>query len=129
MVTNTRTYNITEYATKALEALNKMEKEQKAGQSVTGGKKEVILAIKDDIKALIDKGYTVQQISEALKTDVFGILPKTITEIVINKKQTTKKTVTKASTKQITKQATDKITKSVTEKSGTFKIKADSEDI
>ena len=129
MVTNTRTYNITEYATKALEALNKMEKEQKAGQSVTGGKKEVILAIKDDIKALIDKGYTVQQISEALKTDVFGILPKTITEIVINKKQTPKKTVKKASTKQVTKQATDKLTKSVTEKSGTFKIKADSEDI
>lgn len=87
MAKEPRTFDITEYATKARAALSHLEKTQQPGQLVSGSKTDVVRCIKADIKALMDKGYTAQQVSDALKLDVFSILPKSITEIVKGKKQ------------------------------------------
>lgn len=86
MAKEPRTFDITEYATKARAALSKLEKTQQPGQLVSGSKTDVVQFIKADIKALMDKGYTAQQVADALKLDVFSILPKSITEIVKGKK-------------------------------------------
>lgn len=88
MAKEPRTFDITEYATKARAALNHLEKTQQPGQLVSGSKTDVVQFIKADIKALMDKGYTAQQVADALKLDVFNILPKSITEIVKGKKPT-----------------------------------------
>jgi len=82
-----RIYNIEEFAQKARAALKKLEQEKKPGQAVSGGKKEVLRAVKGEIQALLDKNYTPQQIAEAFKQDVFGILPKTITELIEARKR------------------------------------------
>jgi hypothetical protein len=136
MANTPRTYNLTEYAEKARQALDKMRNEQKPGQTLTGGKKDVILSIKEDLKALIDEGYTTQQISEALKQDVFGILPKTITEIVSNRKPAVRKAKNKADTETNTSETKTKSAaktashqETPTPTLGTFSIKADKEDI
>ena len=86
MAKEPRTFDITEYATKARAALNRLEQTQQPGQLVSGSKTDVVHFIKADIKALMDKGYTAQQVADALKLDVFNILPKSITEIVKGKK-------------------------------------------
>lgn len=86
MAKEQRTFDITEYATKARAALNRLEQTQQPGQLVSGSKTDVVQFIKADIKALMDKGYTAQQVADALKLDVFNILPKSITEIVKGKK-------------------------------------------
>lgn len=91
MTKEPRKFDITEYAAKAKAALNHMEQTQQPGQLVSGSKTDVVQFIKSDIKALMDKGYTAQQVSDALKLDVFSILPKSITEIVKGKKQATVK--------------------------------------
>jgi hypothetical protein len=108
MATNKRDYDITEYASKALAALHQLEQTQQPGQMVSGGKTDVVRHIKDDIKALLDKGYTTQQISDALKVDVFSILPKSITEIITGKKPAKQRKVaaTQKATAQNEQQAT-----------------------
>ena len=59
------------------------------------GKNEILSMRRDALQELVKDGYTVSQIAEAMKNDVFGILPKTITEIVGNKKKKVKVTVSK----------------------------------
>lgn len=116
MANETKTYDITEYSKKALEALRKMEQNQQPGQLANGGKTDVMRNIKVEIKALMDKGYTAQQISDALKVDVFSILPKSITEIVRGKKtaETRKAAARKAAA---TQPATQPATKAATQPS------------
>lgn len=46
------------------------------------GKNEIITMRREALQKLVKDGYTVNQIAEAIKEDVFSILPKTITEIV-----------------------------------------------
>ena len=152
MANNKRDYDITEYASKALSALHKLEQTQQPGQMVSGGKTDVVRHIKDDIKALMEKGYTTQQISDALKVDVFSILPKSITEIVTGKKQAKPRKATttprataqneqrttsaqadtklvhaanKAATMQDTKRATNQATGAAQSINATFEIKPD----
>lgn len=86
-----RIYNVTEYAEKARVALAKLLTEQVAGQVTSGGKTDVLNAVRTELKELMDKGYTTQQIADALKDDVFGILPKSITFAVKGKKHTVKR--------------------------------------
>lgn len=104
MAKEQRTYNVTEYAEKARVALAKLLTEQVAGQVTSGGKTDVLNAVRTELKELMDKGYTTQQIADALKDDVFGILPKSITFAVKGKKHTVKRVV-KPATKQADKPA------------------------
>ena len=104
-------YNIQETVTKAKAVLDKMQKEQKPGQVVEGSKTQVIAAMKGDIEKLMESGYSVQQIADALQNgDIFKILPKSITELVVGKKQkivkraTAKEIKPKNNDQQITKQ-------------------------
>ena len=95
-----RLFDIAEYTEKAKAALSRLEKTQQPGEVVgKGGKSDVLLAVKDEIKKLLEKGYTSRQIAIAFKDDVFGILPKTITEIAIGKRSNKTYTVAKAKRK------------------------------
>lgn len=49
------------------------------------GKNEILTMRREALQQLVKDGYTINQIAEAMKDDVFSILPKTITEIVKNK--------------------------------------------
>ena len=64
------------------------------------GKNEILRMRREALQQLISDGYTVNQIAEAMKEDVFSILPKTITEMVKPKltatDTTTRKTTRKA---------------------------------
>lgn len=56
---------------------------KKPGEAVGKvGKNEILAMRREALQQLIKDGYTVNQIAEAIKEDVFSILPKTITEIV-----------------------------------------------
>lgn len=116
MAENTRLFDIEEYANKARAALIKLSSTQQPGQCAVGGKADVVKVVKSEIKELMDKGYTTKQIAEAFKSDVFGILPKTITEIVEGKKtkftvkklqQGNKRTASKETKESSNKQATN----------------------
>jgi hypothetical protein len=100
-------------------AFDEMKKHQRPGQaSGRGGKMDVMLAVKDEIVALIKEGYTPLQIANAMKTDTFSILPKSVTQLLNEAKgggTSVKETKTEAKSK--TKQATTK--KSVQPKAGT----------
>ena len=64
------------------------------------GKNEILTMRREALQQLVKDGYSVNQIAEAMKEDVFSILPKTITEIVKPKltatDTTTRKTTRKA---------------------------------
>ena len=78
-----RKYDIAEYAAKGSSAIDQMMATKQAGKLVKGSKHDVCVAMREKMKVALDAGFTVQQIAEALKDgDVFGVLPKTITEIV-----------------------------------------------
>jgi fumarylacetoacetate (FAA) hydrolase family protein len=133
MIKEAKTFDITEYAKKAREALNRLEQTQQPGQLISGGKSDVVRHIKADIKALMDKGYTAQQVADALKIDVFSILPKSITEIVKGKKLAAVKKPRSATTTQVTTQATTQSERPVTSTqqsntNSTFQIKPDTPD-
>ena len=53
------------------------------------GKNDILAMRREALQQLIKDGYTIQQIAEAIKEDIFSILPKTITEIVTPKKSST----------------------------------------
>lgn len=132
MTKEQRTFNVQEYAEKAKKALSKLEKEQEAGQVTTGSKMDVLRSVKQDIQALLSKGYTTQQIADALKDDVFGILPKSITELVKGKRRVVERSAKPA--KKVQARATGKTSQSETGKTGTsgagtFAVKPDSEDL
>jgi len=128
-----RTYDIKEYSEKVKAALQKLEQTQKPGeQAGKGGKSEVILAAKDEVSKLIEKGYTAKQIADALRGDVFGILPKTITELFnlsnkpkVPRKQAQKKPATRQSTAPTVEK---KEGKKLTEP-GSIKVRQDSNDL
>ena len=64
------------------------------------GKNEILTMRREALQQLVKDGYSVNQIAEAMKEDVFSILPKTITEMVKPKltatDTTTRKTTGKA---------------------------------
>ena len=51
------------------------------------GKNEILTMRREALQQLLKDGYTINQIAEAMKEDVFSILPKTITEIASNKQK------------------------------------------
>ncbi len=97
-----RVFNVPEYAEKIRTALKKLKETQQPGQSSgVGTKTDVLLAAKKEIVEMLDGEYTSKQIADAIKDDVFGILPKTITDLF------TKKPATKPVTKKVTNKATN----------------------
>ena len=64
------------------------------------GKNEILTMRREALQQLVKDGYSVNQLAEAMKEDVFSILPKTITEMVKPKltatDTTTRKTTRKA---------------------------------
>lgn len=81
--TKQRLFEISEYREKVRVSLKKLEASQQPGEQSGKGNKTVVLeATKAEIQELIKKGYTTKQIADALSNDVFGILPKTITQLI-----------------------------------------------
>jgi hypothetical protein len=121
-------YDVQEYKQKIEQALSKV-REQKAGEATgKAGKNEILSMFKKEIAELVKDGYTSQQIAAAIKNDAFGILPKTITELVGTKQATkpkkqTNDTVNKTPVAQ--KQENNKAAKS--HDNSTFKIQPDEE--
>lgn len=128
-----RSFDIAEYADKVRAALQRLEKEQKPGeQSGTGSKTDVLQAAKVDIVGMMKKGYTAKQIADAMKDDVFAILPKTITELTTEKaatKQRTKKATNTEQNAQRTTQQTPVAGAPAAGSKATFEIKPDRDDL
>lgn len=86
-------FDAAEYDAKMTAMIEKL-RTQKPGKLVgMVGKKDVLTPHRAELKKLFDEGYTLLQIAEAMKNDVFSILPKTLTEVIQNK--TKKARVTK----------------------------------
>lgn len=98
--TTQRLYDIAEYSEKVRSSLEKLKKTQKPGEySGRGTKTTVLQTTRTEIEELVKEGYTVKQIADALtRDDIFGILPKTITQLIGGKKQKTAKTKNKHTT-------------------------------
>lgn len=95
--TNPRKFDVQEYSEKVKQTLEKLKQTQQPGQVAgKGNKSDVLESAKEQIIALHNEGYTAKQIAEALSNDVFGILPKTITQII--RPQPTAKKVKKQTT-------------------------------
>jgi len=82
-----RAFDVAEFSAKARQSLLKLKETQQPGQHSLGSKSDVLNAVRNEIKQLMEEGYTARQIAEAFSSDVFGILPKSITEIVEGKKK------------------------------------------
>lgn len=97
------------------------------------GKNEILNMRREALKKLIDDGYTANQIAEAMKEDVFGILPKTITEIVGNKTKkprVVKKSVdTSKPTQKTPKAETELVNKKQVGDAGSISVIEDSQDL
>ena len=108
-----RSFDIAEYADKVRAALKRLEQDQKPGQqSGTGTKTEVLQEAKADIVEMLKKNFTAKQIADAIKNDVFGILPKTITELAGSKAPN--KTATRRAASKATSAATGTVTSAAT---------------
>ena len=134
-----RLFDIAEYAEKAKAALTRLEKTQQPGEVAgKGGKSDVLLAVKDEIKRLLEKGYTSKQIALAFKNDVFGILPKTITEIAVGKRSNKTTTTARARKKTHPRPAPPEASSKTPDAAGqnkknldpgSFDVKPDTEDL
>lgn len=86
-------FDAAEFDAKMEKMLEKI-RQQKPGVAVGMlGKKELLITKRAELQKLMDEGYTISQIVDAMKNDVFSILPKTITEVLT--KQTKKPRVAK----------------------------------
>lgn len=87
----TRLFDIKKESERIGQALAKLKTNEKPGEASGMGTKTVILMQQEAaIKELHEAGYTVQQIAKAMSNDVFGILPKSITQL-LNKHATSRK--------------------------------------
>lgn len=124
-----RVYDVNEYKQKIELALAKL-REQKAGEaSGKASKNDILSMYKKEIAKLVKDGYTAQQIAAAIKTDAFGILPKSITQLLDDdtKKATTrtKKVAVSAANKTPSAQKQDTTKAVKPPASATFKINPD----
>jgi hypothetical protein len=82
-----------EILSKAKSALDELRKNKKPGQ-IAGeiSKIEALTYLKDELKSLLKDGYTAQQIAEQFKESaVFDVLPRYITTVTNDEKQSNKK--------------------------------------
>ena len=100
----TRLFDIKTESERIAQALKNLKANEKPGEASGMGTKTVILMQQEAaIKELHDAGYTVQQIAKAMSNDVFGILPKSITQL-LNKHAPSRKNKQKC----VTQPAADK---------------------
>jgi hypothetical protein len=100
----TRLFDIQTESERIAQALKNLKANEKPGEASGMGTKTVILMQQEAaIKELYEAGYTVQQIAKAMSNDVFGILPKSITQL-LNKHATSRKN----KPKRVTQPAADK---------------------
>ena len=100
----TRLFDIQTESERIAQALKNLKANEKPGEASGMGTKTVILMQQEAaIKELHDAGYTVQQIAKAMSNDVFGILPKSITQL-LNKHAPSRKN----KPKRVTQPAADK---------------------
>lgn len=79
----TRLFDIQKESGRIAQALAELKANEKPGEASGMGTKTVILMQQEAaIKELHEAGYTVQQIAKAMSNDVFGILPKSITQLL-----------------------------------------------
>lgn len=127
-VNKQRLYDVPEYAERVKASLVKLEERQKPGeQTGKGSKTDVLCAAREEIEKLLEKGYTAKQIAEALHGDVFGILPKTITQLFAAKRPKRLKPAQSADTKKT--QTPAPAARKALNTPGTFTIKKDSDDL
>lgn len=101
-----RLFDIKKESERITQALANLKANEKPGEASGMVTKTVILTQHEAaIKELYESGYTVQQIAKAMTNDVFGILPKTITQL-LNKQLTTRK----KQPKRVAQPATNKAT-------------------
>ena len=106
------------------------------------GKNEILTMRREALQQLLKDGYTINQIAEAIKDDVFSILPKTITEIVSNKNkkpraskkvvdavQKREKVTPTVEKNQVNKTQTSKEKKPGIGDAGSISVTADSKDL
>lgn len=97
-----RLFDIKQESERIAQALANLKSTEKPGEASGMGTKTVILMQQEKaIKELHEAGYTVQQIAKAMSNDVFGILPKSITQL-LNKNATSRKKQPKRLTQQPT---------------------------
>lgn len=105
-VKQTRLFDIQKESERIAQALANLRANEKPGEATGMGTKTVILVQQEAaIKELHEAGYTVKQIAKAMSNDVFGILPKSITQL-LNKNAASRK----KPPKRVAQPATDKAT-------------------
>lgn len=132
------TYEVTTTLESARNAFANLRKTQRPGENSGRAKKtDVLNVLRPEVHALMAEGYTARQIADALKNDVFNILPKTITQMFGKKAASKKKPAVKlpAAEKPTQRQTAAVVTKQARPqqkeqpKAGAFSIKPDSEDL
>jgi len=116
---------------KELKALLQELKKQEPGKMQAGTKLDVLRSMIDDLKALVEQGYTPAQIAAAIsKSDDFKILPKSVTQVLEEGKGKPRKPRAKK-LKEEPKQEPKQEPKPATTKAaaGTFAVKPDSDDL
>lgn len=136
MATKRELYEATEYIEKMDLMIAKLRTTKPGELAGKVGKKEILMMRRDSLQQLINDGYTAAQIAEAMKNDVFGILPKTITELTSSKatkKKTTRKVTSALTNTEQNKKLTDKLTPvagaPAAGSKATFEIKPDTRDL
>ena len=82
-------FDAEEYSQKMDEMIKNLRR-RKPGELVGNvGKNDILATRREELQQLVKDGYSINQIAEAIKEDVFSILPKTITEIIKPKVETT----------------------------------------
>lgn len=101
----TRLFDIKKESERIAQALANLKTSEKPGEASGMGTKTVILMQQEAaIKELHEAGYTVQQIAKAMSNDVFGILPKSITQL-LNKHAASRKNKPKRATQPAAEKA------------------------
>jgi hypothetical protein len=78
-----RSFDIAVESQRIGQALAQLKASQQPGEaSGKGNKTQVLQTQITEIEALVSAGYSVRQIAAAISNDVFGILPKSITQLL-----------------------------------------------
>lgn len=133
MATKRELYEATEYIEKMDLMIAKLRTTKPGELTGKVGKNDILNMRRDALQQLVKDGYTVNQISEAMKNDVFGILPKTITEIVGNKIKKTRVVKKSVDASKTTPTAPKAATKPANKKqvgdTGSISVTEDSQDL
>jgi uncharacterized membrane protein YfhO len=98
-------YDFTEYSAKMQSMISSLRSQKPGEVSGLVGKNEILETYKTEIQELVNDGYTIKQIAMALKSDVFSILPKSITQMLRQHKSQNPSTTSRAK-KAVTKKIT-----------------------